>query len=289
MRLLLAAAVVCLASPCAAQIGWRDGDPFAGPIEAVLTPPYTDYHVNAWPDDVTYTWANSNTCGTFEQRGATARWTHGDETDCHRRGPGIHAGTITVTVHSSDGNHDITRSYAKGSVTGTGPEVYVDANGATRTATVFRGAADILPTRLDVEAPGGRALRIDLEAGNFGDAAGSHDIPVKATKAGASYQAGKETFTLDPTEVRTQAFDWTAPVGGTWTITAESLSVTINLDLGETRNATRPLPADPDWQGSYWDSAEPGAAAKPSPMPLGLTAIVLSGLAAARNARRNRP
>jgi hypothetical protein len=88
--------------------------PTVGQISATLNPPNTFYSITASDpdgDQLSYTWTNSNNCGTFTSSANTATWNHphppcGEET--------YHPGTITVIVNDGHG-HQITRTYDKGS------------------------------------------------------------------------------------------------------------------------------------------------------------------------------
>jgi hypothetical protein len=85
-------------------------------FSADLKPPDTEYRIVATDPDtlnLTYTWTNSNPCGTFTPNGSRAVWGHGNETNCDHTTP-FHPGTITVTV--ADGVSSCTVTDPNGSL-----------------------------------------------------------------------------------------------------------------------------------------------------------------------------
>jgi hypothetical protein len=74
-------------------------------IVATLSPPNTFFVSNVsinGQHTLTYTWSNSNTCGSFSGSGNTATWFHGDTSNCSHLTP-YHPGTITLVVADETG------------------------------------------------------------------------------------------------------------------------------------------------------------------------------------------
>jgi hypothetical protein len=113
-------------------------------MTAVLNPPTTTYTVTYYSQSPigqdnstasssgarTYTWTNSNPCGTFTPNGPTAVWNHGDTTNCSHETP-AHPGTISVVMGGLDNETSSTGyatcEYPNGSADGKSDACYVSS------------------------------------------------------------------------------------------------------------------------------------------------------------------
>ena len=89
--------------------------PNVSEIQAVLNPPMTTYSVTGTDPDgdtLTYTWTNTNPCGSFTSSGNQAVWSHP-----HPPCPAemYNPGLITVVVSDGHG-HQVTKTYERGSL-----------------------------------------------------------------------------------------------------------------------------------------------------------------------------
>lgn len=148
--LLLCAALLlagCTGPPAGDRAGGESlgGAQTSYVLRSELHPPTTNYTVvhrvtsiglvsdfNVTARDLSYTWTNTNLCGTFTKAGPVAVWDHGDNTNCHERtGPGLHPGIITVVVgglpNQTASTGYMTCEFKGGSDSGDSPPCFVSS------------------------------------------------------------------------------------------------------------------------------------------------------------------